>query len=483
MTTQLPAPESKVRTQSEKPRGLEAVALKFSGWMERWFPDTFVIVLIAVLVVGVGALSIGASPQTISQSFGDGFWNLLPFSMQMALVVVTGYALATAAPVRRLIERLATVPNTGRGAITFIALSANLAALLNWGFGLIFAGLLVRALGRRRDLKMDYRAASAAAYLSAGCSCMLGLSSSAALLHATPASVPAELFAITGLIPLTVTLFTWQNLVMILIMTGTSIVVAWATAPSGDRAQTAQQLEIDLNDTVEVDDDDRPGDWLGRSPILTLMIGSLMLGWIAMTVNSVGVFKAISNLNNYLFIVLTLALLMHWRPIRFVKAMTKAVPAISGVIIQFPLYAGVAAILVTATNGDGKALSHYLSEFFIQLGGQTGLPLLVGIYSIVMGVFVPSAGAKWVLEAPYIMSAAGDVHSNMAWLIQTYSGTEALANLVNPFWMLPLLGIVMLKARQIVGFTFLYFIILAPVTVLSFWALSFTFDYVPPVMP
>ncbi|KAA0024903.1 short-chain fatty acid transporter [Antrihabitans cavernicola] len=481
--TQLTDPPTQITKTAPKQRGLEAFALRFANWMERWFPDTFAIVLVAVLVVGAGALAIGASPAEVSQSFGDGFWNLLPFSMQMALVVVTGYALATSTPVRRIIERIAVIPSTPRGAVAMVAFAATATSLLNWGFGLIFAGLLVRALGRRTDLEVDYRAASAAGYLSVGGPAMLGLSSSAALLHATPASVPPELLAITGLIPLAETLFTWQNLVMILVMTSSAVLIAWATAPRGDRARTARDLGVDLDDTVEADDEVRPGDRLGRSPVLTVLIGAVMLGWIWTTIHKVGVFHAISNLNNYLFIVLSLAFLLHGRPIRFVKAMTKAVPSVSGVIIQFPFYAGVAAILVTATNGEGKALSHYLSDFFIQLGGHAGLPLIVGIYSVVMGILVPSAGAKWVLEAPYIMGAAGDVHSNMAWLIETYSGAEALANLINPFWMLPLLGIVMLKARQIVGFTFIYFIFLAPITVLTFWALSFTFSYAPPVMP
>ena len=111
----------------------------------------------------------------VSQAFGDGFWSLITFTMQMAFVAIGGYVVATSAPAQRLIRRLAAIPATGSGAVGLVAAVSMLASLLNWGLSLIFGGLLVRALAERRELKMDYRAAAAAAYLGLGATWAMGL--------------------------------------------------------------------------------------------------------------------------------------------------------------------------------------------------------------------------------------------------------------------------------------------------------------------
>ena len=166
------------------------IAIGFTAWAERWFPDAFIFVAIAVVVVALAALANGASPMAVSQAFGDGFWSLITFTMQMAFVAIGGYVVATSPPAPRLIQRLAGLPNSGAGAVGLVAAVSILASLLNWGLSLIFGGLLVRALAERRELRMDYRAAAAAAYLGLGATWAMGLSSSAAQLQANPASLP-----------------------------------------------------------------------------------------------------------------------------------------------------------------------------------------------------------------------------------------------------------------------------------------------------
>ena len=169
---------------------LQRLALAVTEWSERWFPDAFVFTALAVLVVAAGALSIGATPTNVMVSFGSGFWSLVNFTMQMAIIVIIGYVVATSPPVKKLIDALAAVPKTGRGAIAYVALISMVTSLLNWALSLVFAGLLVRSLARRRDLKMDYRAAGAAAYLGLGSVWALGISSSAAQLQANATSLP-----------------------------------------------------------------------------------------------------------------------------------------------------------------------------------------------------------------------------------------------------------------------------------------------------
>lgn len=186
-------------------------AMRCSNWAERWFPDSWVFAALAILIVSLAALAMGAGPTATAKAFGDGFWSLIPFTMQMAFVVIGGYVVASSGPASRLIDLLARVPKNGRSAVCWVALVSMLASLLNWGLSLVFGGLLVRALARRSDLRMDYRAAGAAAYLGLGAVWALGLSSSAAQLQANPASLPPSILAITGVIPFTETIFLWRS--------------------------------------------------------------------------------------------------------------------------------------------------------------------------------------------------------------------------------------------------------------------------------
>ena len=206
-------------------------AMACSAWAERWFPDSWVFATLAVLIVAVATLAMGASPGDTAKAFGDGFWSLIPFTMQMAFVVIGGYVVASSGPASRLIALLARVPKNGRSAVAWVAVVSMLASLLNWGLSLVFGGLLVRALARRTDLKMDYRAAGAAAYLGLGAVWALGLSSSAAQLQANPGSLPPSILAITGVIPFTETIFLWQSGLMLLALVVVSVVIAYMAAP------------------------------------------------------------------------------------------------------------------------------------------------------------------------------------------------------------------------------------------------------------
>ena len=103
---------------SERSDGaLVGLATAFTAWAERWFPDAFIFVAIAVVVVAAGAMINGASPIAVSQAFGNGFWSLITFTMQMAFIVIGGYVVATSAPAQRLIRALAQTPKTGTGAL------------------------------------------------------------------------------------------------------------------------------------------------------------------------------------------------------------------------------------------------------------------------------------------------------------------------------------------------------------------------------
>jgi len=459
-------------------------ALRCADWAERWFPDAFVFAALGVAVVAIAVLGIGAGPVATAGAFGEGFWSLIPFTMQMVFIVVGGYVVASSGPVAHLIERLAALPKSGPGAIAFVALVSMLASLLNWGFSLIFGGLLVRALARRENLDLDYRAAGAAAYLGLGASWAMGLSSSAAQLQANPASIPPALLKITGVIPFGETIFLWQSFALTTILIVVSMLIAWWSAPRGAQARRAAQCEVDVS-LVRVDETRRrrPGEWLEYSPLLSLLLVLLGAIWLGRELATKGVVSAISSLNTYNFLFLMAGLLLHWRPRRFLDSVARAVPATTGVLIQFPLYGGIAGMLTTAKGADGQTLAHHLSTLFVTLASTDTFALVMGAYSAVLGFFVPSGGGKWIIEAPYVMQAANDLHFHLGWAVQIYNAAEALPNLINPFWMLPLLGILGLKARDIVGFTFIQLVVHLPLVLLLLWAFGLTLTYHAPVMP
>ncbi|SDK81399.1 short-chain fatty acids transporter [Cryobacterium psychrotolerans] len=469
-------------TTTEK--GLARVAQTLARWTEKWFPDAYVFALVGVFIVALAALANGSSPQTIVDSFGNGFWDLTAFTLQMSMVVLTGYVVATSPPVARLINRLAAVPQSAATAVSFVAFLSMSVSFLNWGLSLVFGGLLARAIARRVDLRVDYRALGAAAFMGLGAVWALGMSSSAAQLQATEASLPPALLKVTGILDFGTTIFTWQSLTMCAIIIALTVAIAHFSAPRGDAIKTAFELGVDLDDSpVPAALRSRPGEWLEYSRILPILAGLMTLGWLVSQFLTKPLLSVVSNLNGYLLIFLMLGLLLHGTPRNFLQAVTKAVPATAGILVQFPLYAAMAAILTGAVGNGGLTVSQHLAEFFTSVGSGGGFAVVVAIYTVILGIFVPSGGGKWLVEAPYVMQAATDVQMNLGWTVQIYNVAEALPNLINPFFMLPLLAVLGLKARDLVGFTFLQFIFHLPVVLLLVWVLGLTFNFVAPVIP
>lgn len=459
-------------------RGLARFGSALAGWSQRWMPDAFVFALLAVIVVFIAGLAFGSPAGDLVQYFGEGFWGLIPFTMQMVMIVIGGYVVASSVPIHRLICWLASFPKTSRGAVAFVALVSTTTSLVSYGLSLIVGAFLAREIARRMP-KVDYRALAAAAYLGLGSVWALGLSSSAALMMATKGSVPPALFNISGLIPLSQTLYTWQNGVTALILISVSVTVAYWSAPTGSAIRTAASLGVtfygyDAPD-MQLEARRTPGEWLDYVPVLTIPIVLLGFAYLRQVIKAKGI-QAALDLNTYNLLFLMLGLLLHWRPRAFTRSVSSAVPATAGILVQFPFYAGIFGMI------SFSPIAHGLAQAFTRMSTRNTYPLIVSLYSVILGFFVPSGGGKWLIEAPYILAAAKDLHVNLGWTVQTYNAAEALPNLINPFWMLPLLGIMKLKARDVVGYGLLQFLINLPVVFFLMWLFSHTLPYVPPIM-
>ena len=470
-------PERNVTDQagSGSPGVFVRLGMGLADWSQRWFPDAFVFALAGLIIVFVAGLFAGVGMRDLIKYFGDGFWGLIPFTMQMAMIIIGGYVVATSPPVHRLIRTLAKVPRTPRGAVAFVAFFAMATSLVSWGLSVIFSGILVREIVRNVR-GIDYRAIGAAAYLGPGSVWALGLSSSAALVMATPASIPAALLKISGVIPLNQTIYTWQSAATVAILMVSCVTVALLSTPASSPKDAESFGVTEGLEVKELEERRTPAEWLEYAPALSLLIGILGLAYLAQVLAARGPLAAL-DLNTYNLLFLMAGLLLHWRPRSFVRAVNDAVPATAGVLIQFPFYGGIFGI-ITLSPIAGK-----LAHFFVNFSSANTYPVLVSIYSGILGMFVPSGGSKWIIEAPYVLQAAKDLRVNLGWVVQIYNTSEALPNLINPFWMLPLLGLLKVKARDLIGYGLLYFLANSVLVLFFMWFFARTLPYVPPVIP
>lgn len=465
---------------------LARVAQVFTAWAERWIPDAYVFALVAtVIVVAAAVLSGKGSPVEVMYLWGSGIWDLLGFTLQMALVIITGYVLATAGPIYRVIALLASWPKNARSAVAMVALASMLTSWFNWGFSLIFSAMLARETARRvKDA--DYRALGAGAFLGLGSVWAQGLSGSAALQMATASAMQKEVRAIVahgevvpnGIIPLTDTIFLWQSVSSVVIEIILVTILMYLAAPPGSKAKNAASLGIDLGpsplDRSDPAHRGTPGEYLEHSPILSVLFVLFSSVYLVKYFSGFDGFLARLNginLNTVNLIFLTLGVALHKTPARLMRAFKEATPGVWAVILQFPLYAGIAAV-ITKTH-----LNEAIASWFVNLSTPTTFPAVIAVYSALLGVFVPSGGSKWVIEAPYVMQAAHDLKVHLGWMVAVYDLGEAVANLVQPFWMLPVLGFLGLKARDVMGYTFLVALVLVPVILIMVTIFGSTLHY------
>jgi short-chain fatty acids transporter len=386
----------------------------------------------------------------------------------MSLIIITGYAVAVAPPGLQA-DREAGVDAAQRqgGPLSSWRCSRCWSSLISWSFTLIFSALLAREVARRMP-KVDYRALGAAAFLGIGSIWALGLSSSAALIMAASASLPDSVEKISGVIPLSQTIGLWQSGLMAVVIVVMSMTIAYYSCPSPEHARSAAELGVDLEarPVVKVGRI-RPGEWLENSPLLTLIVSALGGAYLVREVGVNGWGDPAGPQSLRLHVpdggppaALDAALVHPGRDRRY--------PGVAGVMLQYPIYAGHRPDDdgVGAGDADGALLRRDFQ--------RTHLSRARGIYSAVLGVFIPSAGAKWLVEAPYLLEAAKSLNVHLGWIVQTYNATEALANMIHPFWMLPLIGILGLKPRDIVGYSMLQFVVHVPVVLFLVWILNYT---------
>ena len=419
--------------------------------INRWLPDPFLFAIILSIVVFVFAmLGTGQGPVSMIQSWGNasGFWSLLAFAMQMALVLVLGSAMASAPVFKRFLARIAAVAKNKRSAIVLTTFVSVICCWLNWGFGLIAGALLAKEMAKRiRDV--DYRLLIASAY-SGFVIWHAGLSGSIPLTISGGYTIGEETYQ-AGM---NQTVFHPMNLIMCGLILFVMPFVNYAMHPDEEHTITVDPALLE-NDVDRVYEIKTPADRIEHSKILWLIIVVAGFAWIVQyfmgVVKAGGSVANALNLNVVNFIFLFLGLLMHGNLRRYVDAIGDAAGGSAGVLLQFPFYAGIMGMMV-AKNADGVSLAGIISDFFVNISTDTTFPLWTFLSAGIVNFFVPSGGGQWAVQGPIVMPAAAKMGIEPGRAGMAIAWGDQWTNMIQPFWALPALGVAGLSARDIMGF-------------------------------
>jgi short-chain fatty acids transporter len=420
----------------------------FNRLMQRYLPDPFLFVIILTFVVfGLGLLFTDNGPYQMVQHWGSGFWGLLTFAMQMVLVLVTGHVLASSAIFKRGLGALASTAKSPGQAVIIVTIVSMAAAWINWGFGLVIGALFAKELARKVP-NVDYRLLIASAYggfiVWHG-----GISGSIPLTIATDGHFSENLI---GVISTDQTIFAGFNLAIIAALVIILPLVNRLMMPSKEETVMVDPalLEEEQGPSHQPAAAMTPAERLENSRILSMLIGLFGLIFLFYYFTSNG-FKLNLDIVNFLF--LTLGILFHGTPRAFLEAVMNAVKGASGIIVQFPFYAGIMGMMTTS------GLAAVMSEAFVSISNEFTFPFFAFLSAGLVNVFVPSGGGQWAVQAPVMLEAAQALGVSIPKTAMAVGWGDAWTNLIQPFWALPALAIAGLKAKDIMGFCVLTLLI------------------------
>ncbi|WP_026690387.1 short-chain fatty acid transporter [Alteribacter aurantiacus] len=413
--------------------------------MQRYLPDPFLFVIVLTFVVfGLGLLLTPSTPMDMVAHWGGGFWDLLEFAMQMVLILVTGYVLASSPFFKRVLQRLASLAKSPGQAIVIVTLVSLMASWINWGFGLVIGALFAKELAKKVTT-VDYRLLIASAY-SGFIVWHGGLAGSVPLTVATSGNFTEDLI---GLIPTSETIFAPFNLII--------VAALFITVPILNRLMMDQNKAVNVDPSLLEDDETAatveddllgtdeltPAKRLERSRLVSLVTGIMGIIFLIYYLVQNG-FDLNLNIVNFLF--LFLGILLHGTPQNFLNSVGSAVKNAGGIIIQFPFYAGIMGMMVAS------GLAADVSQWFVSISNETTFPLFAFMSAGIVNFFVPSGGGQWAVQGPIMLTAGGELGVDAAKTAMAVAWGDAWTNMIQPFWALPALAIAGLKARDIMGF-------------------------------
>lgn len=427
---------------------LQAAGAFCSKLSNEYIPNPFVFAIIlsvVVFVLGIGLT--GSGPFEMIEHWYGGFWNLLAFAMQMTVILLFGYVLASSPPARRAIGRAAQLPNSAGQAIVLVTVLAVVFGFISWGLGLIVGAISAREVclqSKKRGIHVHYPLAAAAGF-SGLIIFNSGFSASAPLLVNTDGHFLVDTI---GLIPISETILTPYNLIVFATFLIVIPLVYRAMHP--DSAKT-DEIPDQHGEQQDVEQDPEVGNTrksfavsLENAAPLTWIIAAAGLSYIIYHFATNG-FDL--NLNIVNFVLLIAGMIAYKTPAAYVQAIDDGISACGQIVLQFPFYAGIMGMMA------GSGLVSIFAEWLIAISNEYTFPLMALISAGVVNLFVPSAGGQWAVQGPILVEAANSIGVDIGTTIMAFSYGDQLTNGIQPMWMLPLLGLTALKAREILGYT------------------------------
>ena len=415
--------------------------------VNKYLPDPFLFaVILTFIVLILGIIFTGQGPLAMVLHWSGGFWNLLAFSMQMVLILVTGSAMAQAPVFKKILKSIAIAAKTPGRAIIITTFVATAASFLNWGFGLVIGALLAKEMARQVK-GVDYRLLIASAY-SGFVVWHGGLSGSIPLKVASIEGLEAATAgALTEAIPTSQTIFSPMNLFIFLV-----ILVIMPFINKAMHPEKEERVLVDpklLEEEIETEASyATPADKMENSKILwgllVVMGFSFIVYYFVINGFSLGL-----NIVNFTF--MFVGILLHGTLRRYIDAVIEAAKGASGIILQFPFYAGIMGMMV-GTNAAGVSLAGVISNGFVNMANVTTFPLFTFLSAGIVNFFVPSGGGQWAVQAPIMMPAGKALGVPAAKTAMAIAWGDAWTNMIQPFWALPVLGIAGLGAKDIMGY-------------------------------
>lgn len=474
-------------TKSDPPRKISKESVfvfkKFTNGcvrvVNRWLPDPFLFAVILSIVVFIAAM-VGTQqgPIALLNAWGNakGFWGLLGFSMQMALVLVLGNAMASSKPCKSALRKIAGLTHNNMQAIVVTTFVSVICCWLNWGFGLIAGALLAKEVAKRVPT-VDYPLLIASAYSGfviwhAGLSGSIPLQLNGGYTVFAGQANEATFQATTDM-----TIFHPMNLIMIGVILVLMPFVNYAMHP--DKEHT-----ITIDPALLVDEEEKtyeintPADKLENSKVLWIIL--VVAGFAYIIYYFYNVVKEGRNiagaldLNIVNFIFMFLGILLHGNLRRYVDAINEAAAGAAGILLQFPFYAGIMGMM-TAANLDGVSLASIVSDFFVSISNDVTFPMLTFLSAGIVNFFVPSGGGQWAVQGPIVMPAAKAMGIDAGRAAMAIAWGDQWTNMIQPFWALPALGVAKLSAKNIMGYLVIVLLFTGVVACLGFlgWAMFF----------
>lgn len=420
---------------------IQRISAFFTQVVHRVLPDPLIF---AILLTGVTfALALGLTPKApadLVMLWGSGFWNLLAFSMQMAMILVTGHALASSAPVKRVLVALTSSARTPGQGVMLVAFVGAVACAINWGFGLVLGAMLAREVARRVK-GTDYRLLVASAYMGF-LTWHGGLSGSVPLVAATKGN-PME--KTVGLIPVSHTIFTGYNAFITIGLIILLPILARLMMPKPEDVVTVDPALLQDPPSVErkLAPDATFAERMEESRVLAILVAVLCAVFLVIRFINKGFVLDIDTVN---LVFLAAGIVLHKTPMAYARAVAAAAKGASGIMIQFPFYAGIQALM------DHSGLAGVITKWFVDIANVHTFPLLAFLSSALINFAVPSGGGHWVVQGPFVMPAAQALGADLGKSAMAIAYGEAWTNMAQPFWALPALAIAGLGVRDIMGY-------------------------------